>query len=303
MDVVTKCVNFCRKQGLNHRQFKVFLDKLEADYSDIPFYCSARWLICAKVLKIFFALINVIQLFMDMKLSPQPILQDKVWVSDLAFMTDITGHLSDLNISLQGKDKLVSTLSNRIDSFQQQILLFKNQLSQKKLDNFPSLQSLNLDAIENLDEYQNALQQLYDEFASRYKELENIKPELRIFMTPFSVRAEDAPSNFQIELIKLQCDAILKDRYYHFNGNLISFYKGVSQQEYPKLHALALRFVAMFGTTFVCEQMFSVMNLNKSKSRSCLSEASLEAILRIATAKSIVPNIGKLVAAKRCQKS
>jgi len=133
MDVVTKCVNFCRKQGLNHRQFKVFLDELEADYSDIPFYCSARWLSCAKVLKIFFALINVIQLFMDMKLSPQPILQDKVWVSDLAFMTDITGHLSDLNISLQGKDKLVSTLSNRIDSFQQQILLFKNQLSQKKI--------------------------------------------------------------------------------------------------------------------------------------------------------------------------
>ncbi|CAH1987888.1 unnamed protein product, partial [Acanthoscelides obtectus] len=38
MDVVMKCVNFCRKQGVTHRQFKVFLKDLEASYGDIPFY-------------------------------------------------------------------------------------------------------------------------------------------------------------------------------------------------------------------------------------------------------------------------
>ncbi|PSN43681.1 hypothetical protein C0J52_11994 [Blattella germanica] len=50
-------------------------------------------------------------------------------------------------------------------------------------------------------------------------------------------------------------------------------------------------------------QMFSIINLNKSKSRMSLSDSALEAVLRISIAKSIVPNIGKLVAAKRCQKS
>jgi len=54
MDIVTKCVNFCRKQGLNHRQFREFLKDLEADHTDIPFYCATRWLSCAKVLRFVF---------------------------------------------------------------------------------------------------------------------------------------------------------------------------------------------------------------------------------------------------------
>jgi len=103
-------------------------------------------------------------------------------------------------------------------------------------------------------------------------------------MTPFSVRPEDAPSSLKVEPIKLQCDSILKDRYYHYNGDLISFYKGLEQQEFPKIHALALKFVAMFGTTYDCEQLFSVIYINKTKTRSSLSDASLEGILLIATA-------------------
>ncbi|PSN40008.1 hypothetical protein C0J52_26034 [Blattella germanica] len=50
-------------------------------------------------------------------------------------------------------------------------------------------------------------------------------------------------------------------------------------------------------------QAFSIMNLNKSKSRMSLSDSALETVLRISTAKSIVPNIGKLIAVKRCKKS
>lgn len=132
--------------------------------------------------------------------------------------------------------------------------------------------------------------------------MKQLKPSLKVFMTPFSARPEDAPSNLQVELIKIQCDSILKDRYYHFNGDLISFNKGIAQQEFPRIHALALKCFAMFGTTFICEQMFSIMNINKTKMRSSLSDASLEAILQIATARTIVPNIGKLVASKRCQR-
>jgi len=138
-----------------------------------------------------------------------------------------------------------------------------------------------LETYEHIDEYQTALKALHDEFESRFEELNALRPELKVFMTQFSVRPEQAPSNLQVELIKLQCDSILSDRYYHYNDDLIAFYEEVSQQEFPRIHALALRLVALFGTTYVCEQLFSLMNMNTSKTRTSLSDASLEAILRI----------------------
>jgi len=157
MDTVMKIVNFCAKQGLNHREFKGFLDDLESAHKDIPFYCAARWLSCSKVLSVFFDLRREIALFTDMKGSPQLDLDDEQWVADLAFMKDITGYLSDLNVSLQGKNKLISTMSDRIESFKSQILLFKGQLENGIFDNFPSLKSLNVRSFQNVSEYTEAL--------------------------------------------------------------------------------------------------------------------------------------------------
>ncbi|PSN44963.1 hypothetical protein C0J52_05492 [Blattella germanica] len=38
-------------------------------------------------------------------------------------------------------------------------------------------------------------------------------PKLEFFFSPFSARPEKTPTNFQTELIKLQCDTILKDSF------------------------------------------------------------------------------------------
>lgn len=160
MDKVAKIVNFCRKQGLNHREFKGFLEDLEAIHKDIPFYCAARWLSCSKVLSIFFDLRQEIALFTEMKGFLQRDLGDEQWIADLAFMRDITGYLHDLNISLQGKNELIGTMCDRIESFKLQLLLFKSQLEQLNLDNFPSLNSLNVRTFERMSEYTKALQSL-----------------------------------------------------------------------------------------------------------------------------------------------
>ena len=98
MNVVKKCVNFCRRQGLNHREFREFLKDFDAEFGDIPFYCEVRWLSIAGTLSRFFSLIEIIALFLDMKGEPEPLLRDKQWIADLAFMTDITKFLNDLNV-------------------------------------------------------------------------------------------------------------------------------------------------------------------------------------------------------------
>ena len=45
-------------------------------------------------------------------------LSDGKWLSDLAFMVDITMHLSELNIKLQGPNQLVSSLISNVKSFE-----------------------------------------------------------------------------------------------------------------------------------------------------------------------------------------
>lgn len=82
---------------------------------------------------------------------------------------------------------------------------------------------------------------------------------------------------------------------------LDTFYKYL-QPGYPKLTALAAK-MSMFGTTYLCEQVFSVMNINKTKLRSKLTHKHLNEILKVAATQDMMPDINALVQAKRCQVS
>lgn len=44
MKVVVSTVHFIKSRGLNHRQFKQFLDDIESEYGDLPFSTEVRWL-------------------------------------------------------------------------------------------------------------------------------------------------------------------------------------------------------------------------------------------------------------------
>ncbi|KAM6972592.1 general transcription factor II-I repeat domain-containing protein 2-like [Aplochiton taeniatus] len=52
---------------------------------------------------------------------------------------------------------------------------------------------------------------------------------------------------------------------------------------------------SMFGSTYLCEQIFSLMKLNKTSHRSRLTDKHLDSVLRISSAQSLTPNIDELV--------
>ena len=121
-----------------------------------------------------------------------------------------------------------------------------------------------------------------------------------LFARPFSVSVEKVLDEIQMELIELQCNTTLKDK---FNVGLLEFYsKYISTTEFPKIRQHALRMTSLFGTTYLCEQLFSRMKIVKSKARTRITDAHLENSLRIATT-SLKPNIDKLVKSKQCQTS
>ncbi len=130
MKVIIKIVNFIRSRGLNHRQFQLFLDSYDTEHSDLVYYCDVRWLSRGEMLKRVYELREQIVTFMAEKGKPVPQLEDKVFLMDFSFLVDITAHLNDLNLKLQGKGNLITDMFDQVLAFEMKLKLYKNQFDE-----------------------------------------------------------------------------------------------------------------------------------------------------------------------------
>ena len=300
MDVVVKTVNFIRARGLNHRQFASFVAELETEYGELLYHTEIRWLSRGKVLQRFFELRPEIALFMAMKDKDVPQLNDPMFLSDLAFLTDITQHLNALNLQLQGTKQLVNFMFDRIKAFRCKLTLWAKQLADGNLAHFCFLQRVTVKP-ERLQDYADIVSKLLESFNRRFQQFTALEPQFILFATPFAVDAKQIPEEVQMELLDLQCDTVLKDKY--TDVGIPDFYQYLPKDRFPNLLCAAYRILAMFGSTYVCEQFFSRMKINKTALRSRLTDEHLRATLRLATAHEFSPNIDSLVSVKRSQQS
>lgn len=137
------------------------------------------------------------------------------------------------------------------------------------------------------------------EFSSRFRELDDLSTDLKVFAAPFStsIVIDDVPPALQCELLTIRCDSELKAKY-ESRTSLSQFYEQFSQTDFPDMHKMAAKRLSMFGSTYLCEKLFSVMKINKSPRRATLSDSHLTAVLRIASSRSIAPNISRLLQRK-----
>jgi len=124
----------------------------------------------------------------------------------------------------------------------------------------------------------DTLSGLLTEFDRRFREFKDLEPQFALFATPFAVDAENASEEVQMDVLDLQCDTILKQKY--MDAGVPDFYKFLSRAKYPKLVSAATEIMAMFGSTYVCGQFFSSMKINKSVLQSRLTDEHLHATLR-----------------------
>ncbi|UYV63708.1 hypothetical protein LAZ67_2005380 [Cordylochernes scorpioides] len=135
---IKKSINFIRSRGLNQRQFSLFLTELESEYSVLSYYTEVRWLSCSKVLKQFWDLKEEICQFLITKNQDITLFSDQVWLQDFSFMVDITKHLSDLNLKLQGKDQIITNMCDQVNAFKCKLVLWEKQLKNEDLMHFPT---------------------------------------------------------------------------------------------------------------------------------------------------------------------
>ncbi|EFN62346.1 General transcription factor II-I repeat domain-containing protein 2A, partial [Camponotus floridanus] len=274
MQIISKIINVIKggNKSLSHRKFQSFLQEHNAIYKDIPLYCEVRWLSAGRCLEKFFALRKEIFIFLqEMSLAKCddfiPLFEDLDFLSELAFITDLTSHLNNLNLKLQKANQTISQLVSHIDSFRRK-LLFKNHTESGTFHFYPSCQILFTEHGKdcNFKKHLHLIESLIAQFDTRFRDFETLRKDLILFENPFTVKIEEQNLEFQEELCDLQNDVSLKTR----SEKGIDFFKILNRSNYPRLINFSLRIFSMFGSTYLCECSFSKLKSIKTDKRSCL---------------------------------
>ncbi|XP_045139817.1 general transcription factor II-I repeat domain-containing protein 2 isoform X1 [Echinops telfairi] len=275
MDVVVSSVNWICSRGLNHREFTTLLYELDSQYGSLLYYSEIKWLGRGLVLKRFFESLEEIDSFMASRGNLVPQLRSTDWIKDLAFLVDMTMHLNTLTISLQGHSQIVTQMYDVIRAFLAKLGLWETHLARNNLAHFPTLRSVSSQGSDGLH-YIPKIAELRSEFQARLADFKLCESELALFSSPFSVKVDSVPEELQMELIDLQCNTALKAKY--DKVGIPEFYKYL-WSSYPKYRHHCAKILSMFGSTYICEQLFSIMKLSKTK----LRESPWDSVLHIAT--------------------
>ena len=196
----------------------------------------------------FHSLLPEIIQFRNFKKCPLTELEDENWLCDLGYMVDITKHLNDLNMQLQGPDQLLHSMFSMIKSFTSMLNLGENQLKENDCTHFPTMKKYNPTSCA---QYALECSSLLERFNAGFQDIKSKQVELDIFSIPFNVTPASSPSELQLELVKLQSDDTLKAMY--LNKPLLASYRvQVSKEEFPNLRASALKWSSVFESTYLC---------------------------------------------------
>jgi hypothetical protein len=158
-----------------------------------------------KCLERFFALGREIYLFLRDEVSSDTTnLKQKMlnptFICESAFLTDITEHMNDLNMRLQGKQQNVSNLFGHVNGFRNKLKLFKTAIERNDLTHFPCCKEL----AEELSNYEvsdftfvSNIEGMMEEFQTRFTDFEIMKNEIALLHKPFIVVIEEQPAQLQ----------------------------------------------------------------------------------------------------------
>ena len=100
-----------------------------------------------------------------------------------------------------------------------------------------------------LKDYADVISGLLAAFDRRSQEFKDLEPQFALFATLFAVDAESVSEEVQMEVLDMQYDTILKQKY--TGVGVPDFYKFLSREKYPKLVSAAAKIMAMFGSMYV----------------------------------------------------
>ena len=196
-----------------------------------------------------------------------PQLQDKERLTNFAFTVEIMALMNELNSKLQGKVLFAHQMYSLVKVFKGKLLL-AHQVEANNLTHLPTLPVCSLS--DDQRKKYTSLRALNGEFSHNFDDLKVFENDMLLVSSPFTFNVNNAPTDLQLELIHLQSDAVIGELFKTMS--LTRFYASLDEQNFPKIRSHAQKMFALFGSTYVCEQTFSVMKYNKSRHISSLTD-------------------------------
>ena len=167
-------------------------------------------------------------------------IQSPEFLKQLAFLTDMTNHLNTLNLSLQGRNQVVSDMVGIVNGFRNKLKIFKRSLENNELTHFPCCLQLAAEKDQetiDFSDFSSYIQEIIEEFNTRFKETETLKSSVQLYMNPLGATIEEQEPHLQLELCDLQADTFLQTR--QEKGS--HFLKKKKKKKYPNLRQFGLK--------------------------------------------------------------
>ena len=237
---------------MDHREFCALFDELDAQYGSV--FCSTgpKWLSRGVAIRQFLELVEEIDFLMSSGGESVPQLTSRDWVRDFAFLVVIVTHLNMLAISLERHSQVLTQPCNSVDSFLVKLCLWETHLAQSNLTHFPMLELVSENENDGLH-YIPQIKELKTKFQKRFSDFTLYENELILFRSPFSIRIHNVNEELQMEVSELQCSTNLKAKYH--DVEIPEFYRHLGNG-YPKYKHHCAEILSMFGSTYVCKQLF-----------------------------------------------
>uniref|UniRef100_A0A3B4C9Y8 HAT C-terminal dimerisation domain-containing protein n=1 Tax=Pygocentrus nattereri TaxID=42514 RepID=A0A3B4C9Y8_PYGNA len=304
MNVVIQIINKIMAKGLNHRQFRSLLDEVESTYSDLLLHNRVWWLSRGEVLKRFAACLG------EVKTSASE------WLEKLHFMVDMTTNLNTLNTTLQGRGSTALHM-----------LVLARDLQRGTLSHFPSLRELKqAHKVINSEYLQSAITTMQASFGNVISERKKTPLTIAPSLLNVTAFAGVSQPDLELELADIAEKDMWVSKFKRLTedledvATLVHNHKWSDTENLPRPDKLvfetwnaipdtyinmkkyAFGVLSIFGSTYVCEQLFSTMNYVKNKHHSRLTDDSLQSCVKVKVT-SYSPDLQTLCAEVQEQKS
>ncbi|KAJ4929884.1 hypothetical protein JOQ06_018904 [Pogonophryne albipinna] len=291
---VIEVVNYIRARARNHLNFKLLCEEFDTHYGDLVLHTEIRWLSKGRMLAHFMDLLEPLKSFIvgQGETSRFSFLDDKEWVLSVAFLCDITQHLNELNIKMQGRNKTVYELYTAVRVFSDKLDVLEQSVRGSDYRFFPTVQkvmAMHADALLPCQsQFCDVLTELKQNYTSRFHDFKDHSNIFLLVKNPFLIEVNEMKQiSDQLGLVQLQMEFVeLKSsdelqRQFRIT-DVVDFWKLVGHL--PNISRLAKRIISMFPSTY----RLSLQHTTEA--------------LRIAVS-SAEPDFKSLVRQKECQKS
>ncbi|KAJ8893806.1 hypothetical protein PR048_006407 [Dryococelus australis] len=173
----------------------------------------------------------------------------------LKYVKKVANFIHSRDLNQHQKKSAAISVYDHIKAFKLKLNFWEGQLNGGNLIYFPICQDFRKShSATDFTQYTFNTNEQINEFKSRFEDFKMPENDFSLFSDSFSFLV-------QMELIDLQCDNVLKNKFNEIE--IPKFYSYLSSQ-CSEMHQFSARILAIFGSTYLCDKLFSLMKANKN---------------------------------------